>query len=76
MYNVLIQLESGQNVVGHRIIPLGEDEKFDWTRSDRRRKSISPDIVPNLFRPRKESLVDVDFDHDRAASGREYVHNE
>lgn len=60
----MIQLEGGVT------LPLGDDEKFDWTpRGHRRRRSMSPDVVPNLFRPRKESLVDVDFDHDRAASG-------
>ena len=50
-------------------LPLGDEERFDWTPPDRRRRSLSPDVVPNLFRPRKESLVDVAFDHDRAASG-------
>ena len=51
-------------------LPLGDDEKFDWTPPHQRRRSLSPEVVPNLFRPRKESLVDVDFDHDRAASGK------
>ena len=55
--------------MGSVALPLGDEEKFDWTPPDRRRRSVSPDVVPNLFRPRKESLVDVDFDHDRAASG-------
>ena len=50
-------------------LPPGEEEKFDWTCPNHRRRSMSPDVVPNLFRPRKESLVNVAFDHSRAASG-------
>ena len=68
MHN-LMQVEcSQQSVPPSRVVPLGDDEKFDWS-DVRRRRAVSPDVVPNLFRPRKESLVDVDFDHDRAASG-------
>ena len=59
---------------GYGVVPLGDDERFDWTRPDRQRRSMSPDLVPNLFRPRKESLVNVAFDHDRAASGVGKIH--
>ena len=65
---ILVQCDGGG--AWSLALPLGSEERFDWTASDsRRRRSMSPDVVPNLFRPRKESLVNVDFDHDRAASG-------
>ena len=64
-----LQSEYVGGVGGAVALPIRDDEKFDWTPADQRRRSVSPEVVPNLFRPRKESLVDVDFDHDRAASG-------
>jgi hypothetical protein len=63
------ELGSAQAVPGSLVLPPGEEEKFDWTCLNHRRRSVSPDVVPSLFRPRKESLVDVSFDHSRAASG-------
>lgn len=38
---------------------------FDWTQ-----ESVSPDFLPSIFRPKRESLVDIEFDHSRAAEGR------
>ena len=64
-----LQLESGQPGPGSLAFPPGDEEGFDWMHPNQRRRAVSPDVVPNLFRPRKESLVDVNFDHDRAASG-------
>ena len=47
-------------------------EGFDWRQESteqERAGSVSPDILPSIFRSRKESLVDVEFDHERAALG-------
>ena len=49
-------------------------EEFDWSRGSEERKkrdSVSPDLLPVIFRPRKESLVDIEFDHERAAQGEQ-----
>lgn len=61
-----MQLES---VPGCLVFPPGDEQRFDWTCPSQRRRPMTPDVVPNLFRPRKESLVNVNFDLDRAALG-------
>ena len=68
------QMGYGQAVPGSLVFPPGEEDKFDWTCPNHQRRAASPDVVPNLFRPRKESLVDVAFDHTRAASGEGIGH--
>ena len=47
---------------------------FDWRLESierERKSSVSPDLLPSIFRSRKESLVDVEFDHERAALGEQ-----
>lgn len=54
-------------------------EEFDWSRGSEERKkrdSVSPDLLPVIFRPRKESLVDIEFDHERAAQGLAILNTE
>ena len=49
-------------------------EGFDWSQGSEervRKGSVSPDLPPIIFRPRKESLVDIEFDHERAAQGEQ-----
>jgi len=47
----------------------GDDDKFDWSTAPERKGSISPDLLPSLFRPKPISPVNIEFDHSKAALG-------
>lgn len=48
----------------------GDDDKFDWSTAPERKGSISPDLLPSLFRPKPISPVNIEFDHSKAALGK------
>ena len=53
----------------------GDDDKFDWSTAPERKGSISPDLLPSLFRPKPISPVNIEFDHSKAALGKSVLQN-